>query len=443
MKAYAPTRKTLKTLYTNIPLKFLIPSDIDAENFDFIFNLALTLLSDKIYEPMDSFLSNSNAHKIMQQRMAEDPEKLLYFLSKAIEAQKHKYINLFDVLVNLGLIKHINDKITTVNRANFQSALFDFASIAAIRGFPEALELFLTTPGPFFGIEGIHTISPLKLATLASKDFTLSPIIRNACSEVLQAQKRSDLLKVDLRLFMSIMASDLAMLKQTLAKSPNLEAILNQSIEGLTPLYLAVLTNKVHIAEMLLEANADVNAQCDGHSLLHTAVRENNPSMVRLLLEKKANINAMDLNGETPLKICLNNIQNGVGRNAKCETLTRSKQILKILLAHKPDLSLCNARRELQFLRNSVFHPMVNSAVVEMNQDFKKFSTSVKGLPFPYEIIGKIMSFVVEYKSETELTNDATHILSKWHVDRSSSPGGIKKRNSREEEAGLPKRWKV
>lgn len=77
----------------------------------------------------------------------------------------------------------------------------------------------------------------------------------------------------------------------------------NLTATGHSALHYAASRNRYHIAELLVAANADLNAQ-DTVSLatpLHRAASKGNLKIVRLLLENKCDPNLMDSEGNTPL----------------------------------------------------------------------------------------------------------------------------------------------
>ncbi|KAK6036231.1 ankyrin repeat protein, partial [Cooperia oncophora] len=120
-----------------------------------------------------------------------------------------------------------------------------------------------------------------------------------------------------------------------------METLKNLSIQGLSPLHLAIINHDVQMVRILLQRGADVNQRCYGaffcaddqkssrtDSLEHEyvdlttntnytgtmyfgeyplsfAVSMNQPDLFRLLVAKKANLNAQDTNGNTALHLCV------------------------------------------------------------------------------------------------------------------------------------------
>jgi len=78
--------------------------------------------------------------------------------------------------------------------------------------------------------------------------------------------------------------------------------------ELLTPLHFAALSGCVAVAEALLEAGADINAQdWLGQTALHFACEKDHSEMAKALVRAGANVNAIDREGLTPLHVaCIN-----------------------------------------------------------------------------------------------------------------------------------------
>jgi ankyrin repeat protein len=72
-----------------------------------------------------------------------------------------------------------------------------------------------------------------------------------------------------------------------------------------TALHCAAFWDRYDIANLLIEAGADVNALAEQkHTPLHEAARMANAKLAELLLEHGANANAQDEKGQTPLDWC-------------------------------------------------------------------------------------------------------------------------------------------
>ena len=72
---------------------------------------------------------------------------------------------------------------------------------------------------------------------------------------------------------------------------------------GKTSLLAATFWRRIEIAELLIQAGANVNATTEKHVLpLHEAVRMEYPEMVKLLLKNGADAQAVDHTGRTPLE---------------------------------------------------------------------------------------------------------------------------------------------
>lgn len=76
--------------------------------------------------------------------------------------------------------------------------------------------------------------------------------------------------------------------------------------DGTTPLHCAAWKGHVDVAELLLDAGADVNAlNHDAHyggTPLHAAAHGNQKSVVELLIRRGAVLDVVSCNGRTPLQ---------------------------------------------------------------------------------------------------------------------------------------------
>lgn len=71
-----------------------------------------------------------------------------------------------------------------------------------------------------------------------------------------------------------------------------------------TALHRAAYENQLEVAELLIQYNADLNAQTEfGWTPLHSACKWNNADMVALLLQHDADVNALSDGSQTPLHI--------------------------------------------------------------------------------------------------------------------------------------------
>ncbi len=113
-----------------------------------------------------------------------------------------------------------------------------------------------------------------------------------------------------------IQQNDKKQLKELLLAKPSLETVDKE--EGWTPLSYALLTNKLEIAQLLLEAGAQVNTTHNGNSLLFHTVKRNKIKDVNLLLAFGANPNLV-VDDYSPLEVALEN---------------KSKEIVSSLLKH-------------------------------------------------------------------------------------------------------------
>ncbi|MEY4363902.1 MAG: hypothetical protein RLZZ24_1254 [Pseudomonadota bacterium] len=90
-------------------------------------------------------------------------------------------------------------------------------------------------------------------------------------------------------------ASYLARLPQTRTETPNLASE--------TALMLAALTNRMDVAQALIDKGAEINRQ--GWSALHYAATNGHVQMMRLLLDNNAYLDAEAPNGNTPLMMAV------------------------------------------------------------------------------------------------------------------------------------------
>ena len=96
---------------------------------------------------------------------------------------------------------------------------------------------------------------------------------------------------------------------------------------GAVSLHLAIVSNEIDIAKLLIDYGADINAQDDeGNSVLSVAARNENHEGLRLLLANRALSELKDQNGVTPLQFAVGYnmkknvdilIKNGADVNAK------------------------------------------------------------------------------------------------------------------------------
>ncbi|TET31400.1 MAG: ankyrin repeat domain-containing protein [Planctomycetota bacterium] len=96
------------------------------------------------------------------------------------------------------------------------------------------------------------------------------------------------------------------------------------------PLHRAALENYMHIAKVLIDRGADVNAKDRRlQTPLHLAAKVGSDEIVELLVSKKAGVNKKDMYDNTPLHLA-----------AKAG----HRDAAEVLLKHAPDLSAVNAK---------------------------------------------------------------------------------------------------
>jgi hypothetical protein len=101
-------------------------------------------------------------------------------------------------------------------------------------------------------------------------------------------------------LFSAVLDDDIPKLKEVINKKPDLNV---RSVDNVTPLITATIMNHQNVVQILLEANADVNAKdrAGWTALIHFASSNNDPELGKALIDAKADINAKDKNGTTAL----------------------------------------------------------------------------------------------------------------------------------------------
>ena len=104
--------------------------------------------------------------------------------------------------------------------------------------------------------------------------------------------------------FRAAKKGDLAAVRKLLKVDPSL--VHARDKDGSTPLHWAAWRGQVEAARLLLEAEAEVNAQNQnthwGTTPLHAAAHGNQAGVARLLLAHGADIRAKNLNKRTPLE---------------------------------------------------------------------------------------------------------------------------------------------
>ena len=126
-------------------------------------------------------------------------------------------------------------------------------------------------------------------------------------------QRRRDLVEIllsagaELDLFEAAAAGRADRARELLAREPG--AARAFSPDGFTPLHYAAFFGFAEIAELLLQAGAEVNAvsrNAMGVEPLHSAAAAGQRGIVKLLLERGASVNARQAGGYTPLHSAAN-----------------------------------------------------------------------------------------------------------------------------------------
>ncbi len=131
--------------------------------------------------------------------------------------------------------------------------------------------------------------------------------------------------ELDEQLCEAVDRGDIEQVRSLLADGANVNAI--STFSSVTPLYLAVESGNLRIAELLIARGADANVRDEGNATpLHEAAAAGRKEMVNLLIAHGANVNAIGgILGATPL----------------CEAVVADYSMLarELLKAERPDLS--------------------------------------------------------------------------------------------------------
>jgi ankyrin repeat protein len=99
-------------------------------------------------------------------------------------------------------------------------------------------------------------------------------------------------------------SGDVAQVRELLAGDASL--VNARDKDGSTPLHCAAWKGHAAVAELLLEAGADVNARSQnehyGDTPLHAAAHGNQRAVAELLIAQGADVRAVSCNGRTPLE---------------------------------------------------------------------------------------------------------------------------------------------
>lgn len=139
-----------------------------------------------------------------------------------------------------------------------------------------------------------------------------------------------------------------------------------QNNEGYNALMTAAKTSGIDAVKKLLEITSDVNTRNNnGDTALSIASVENNAEVVNAILEAGADINSQNENGTTALMSALYNSSD-------------VENIIKLLIAHKPDLTLRNAKGQtaLNIAKNRPMLSGSRALVLLLKGEFLKLCRS-------------------------------------------------------------------
>jgi ankyrin repeat protein len=176
------------------------------------------------------------------------------------------------------------------------------------------------------------------IALLAANGAELDSADNSGVRPLQYAMKRKRTLAVDMLLGLgarsddlhdAVNAGDVARVQALIAAGADVNAL---NLTG-TPLHLAAATGQLMIAEMLVNAGADLEAECvpTGVRPLHTAAIHNRTEAAQFLVDRGADMEAPDAHGKTPLAVAAayGNVEAAATRSAgkstrPCPSIWRS-----------------------------------------------------------------------------------------------------------------------
>lgn len=237
---------------------------------------------------------------------------------------------------------------------------------SCLYGNKEVIEVLIKA-GANVSMKDGEGMSPLQwaLKTLLSKDFCKNIVEDKETSEPVQIDKNDiELLKllVDYgakvkdkdnkgitALHLAAIIPNKEIFEMLMDSGTGDKSLNGQDAIGNTPLHVAVMYRNIEIANLLIEAKADVNIkEIDGQTPLHFACRLGRKDIIDMLIKAKANLNSKDTRGMTPLLWTLHSILNRDENKAILEESGASKDlvitendtnIVKLLLEAQADVN--------------------------------------------------------------------------------------------------------
>jgi ankyrin repeat protein len=190
----------------------------------------------------------------------------------------------------------------------------------------------------------------------ASKgDVKLACVLLERIAEVVNSQNDDG----STAFLLALRSENLDVARLLLDHNPDVHA---RDVRGYTPLHFAVRNGHLDICRILLERNAEVNSQNDdGSTAFLLALRSENLDVARLLLDHNPDVHARDVRGYTPLHFAVRNGHLDIcrillERNAEVNSKTHygstplhfasehgTPDLVQLMLDHNADVHVCGA----------------------------------------------------------------------------------------------------
>lgn len=423
----ASDNTTIRLIYRHLGVAHLFPLRITSSNFELCYHFAQVIMKEEHdQEPLNALLADDHVQNILKSWVQTNAKKRRELFKNAIILTQFNYGTFIQTILSFDLInKFLEDAETNIAfRENEIAIIYQLAIRGALFGFHEALEQLLMINSEHFNF----TRAPdflffIMLLLKHHNPVNMSARLKEMINQILASKPNINHSPEKTQLIRAICLNDIKAVKEILRTAPDKKAVINMNVAGMMPLHLAIYERRYEMVELLIAEGADIEAETEHVTPLEVAVSALEPGMVTLLLGKKANINKLTRQNISPLNWVLNDLNDGLFDVQKKRQI---KELLKALLSHQPNLESGDIIIKLRALRSRVDLPMVSAAIRELNEDYYRFSTAVKGLSgirtaytsLPSEMMGKVLSFVFNYKSETRLADDAQPIIAKWRASQ-------------------------